>query len=374
MIKKEYKIEYFLIISFIFILYTNNFYSFEETLLFGGSDGRFYIQISKYAPYSGEGIDYIKGERFFFPYLIGIFSNIFNLDNFITYQVLSVILCIVFIYLLNQIFKNLEISENIRFISFCIVLFNPYLLRFFISIPTLLLDVIFLISTQLVILSFLKKKKYLFILGLIISVLSRQNGLFIVVSLLLTKLIFKKNSIFTYKDLFVYFVIYLIFFTINTIYANFAFSGNAEIVYKETIFGIFNLNYDFKEFVKYLLFPFLNFGPILFFFIISFLSFKNRDLGGNLLIYLLIFTVLIFGIAFLGGPNVTGKNLTRLSNFAYISLLTSIILIFFKNNLNDFRLTFLNKLIFLFICVIWSFHPTFSKIDIFYPLKTFINF
>ena len=102
------------------------------------------------------------------------------------------ILCIVFIYLLNQIFKNLEISENIRFISFFIVLFNPYLLRFFISIPTLLLDVIFLISTQLVILSFLKKKKYLFILFLIISVLSRQNGLFIVVSLLLTKLIFKK--------------------------------------------------------------------------------------------------------------------------------------------------------------------------------------
>ena len=73
MIKKEYKIEYFLIISFIFILYTNNFYSFEETLLFGGSDGRFYIQISKYAPYSAEDIDYIKGERFFFPYLIGIF-------------------------------------------------------------------------------------------------------------------------------------------------------------------------------------------------------------------------------------------------------------------------------------------------------------
>ena len=62
--KKEYKIEYFLIISFIFILYTNNFYSFEETLLFGGSDGRFYIQISKYAPYSGEGIDYIKVKIF----------------------------------------------------------------------------------------------------------------------------------------------------------------------------------------------------------------------------------------------------------------------------------------------------------------------
>lgn len=158
MIKKEYKVFYFIIISFLFILFTNNFYSFEETLLYGGSDGYFYIQISKYAPHIGENIDYIKGERFFFPYLLGIFSVIFDIEYFITYQIFSVFLCIVFIFLLNQILDDLKISENIKFISFCLILFNPYLLRFFLSIPTLLLDLIFLISTQIIILSFLKKK------------------------------------------------------------------------------------------------------------------------------------------------------------------------------------------------------------------------
>ena len=169
MIKKKYNTEIFFIFTFAIILLSNNFFSFEETLKFGGSDGNYYMMISKFAPNFGENIEYIKGERFFFPFILGIISNFIGLDIFYTYQIFSIFLCLIFIYLLSVILKSLDISENIKFISFSLVIFNPYLIRYFIAIPTLLIDLVFLISIELVILSFLNKKRFLFILDLLLQ-------------------------------------------------------------------------------------------------------------------------------------------------------------------------------------------------------------
>lgn len=47
------------------VIVTNSYFSYENSLIFGGSDGRYYILISKYSPNFGINIEYIKGERFF---------------------------------------------------------------------------------------------------------------------------------------------------------------------------------------------------------------------------------------------------------------------------------------------------------------------
>lgn len=375
LIKKKYNTEIFFIFTFAIILLSNNFFSFEETLKFGGSDGNYYMMISKFAPNFGENIEYIKGERFFFPFILGIVSNFIGLDIFYTYQIFSIFLCLIFIYLLSVILKSLDISENIKFISFSLVIFNPYLIRYFIAIPTLLIDLVFLISIELVILSFLNKKRFLFILGFIIAMLSRQNGLFILFSLFVSKFLFKEKSFFRFKDLILYTVIFFSIYLINTYYAEKS-QGNTESfenLYHTTLFGIFYFDYTFKKFVEYFFFPFLSFGPIILFFFISSYSFKITNLNNELLIYLLILATLIIGIAFVGGPNTTGRNLIRLSNFAYLNLLVSINIIFFKDNFNNFKINNLDKFIILLIFYLWSFHPTFSKIKFFSFLKTFIT-
>ena len=64
---KNYNKNLFLTLFFILIVFaTNNYFDYEDSLIFGGSDGQFYILISKYSPDFGINIEYIKGERFFF--------------------------------------------------------------------------------------------------------------------------------------------------------------------------------------------------------------------------------------------------------------------------------------------------------------------
>ena len=56
----------------------NSLYDLETTLIFGGKDGIDYFKISESAPQIATNIQYIKSERFLFPYLIGLFSNYFK--------------------------------------------------------------------------------------------------------------------------------------------------------------------------------------------------------------------------------------------------------------------------------------------------------
>ena len=375
MIIKKYNIEIFFLLVFILILLSNSFFSFEETLKYGGSDGNYYMMISKFAPYFGENIEYIKGERFFFPYIIGIFSKLTGVEYFYAFQILSILLCLVFIYNLNKILILCNVSDNIKLISFCLVLFNPYLLRYFIAIPTLLIDLIFLISIEFIILSFLSKKKFLFILGLIFATLSRQNGLFILLSVFISKFYFKEKSFFTLKDLIKYVFIFILIFFLNTFYAEKS-QGNTqsiESLYLTTIFGIFYFDYSLKNFLEYIIFPLLSFGPIILFFLISFCYFKFSKINDELIIYLLILALLLIGIAFVGGPNTTGRNLIRLSNFAYLNLLIIINIVYFKNKINDFKISKFSAGIILLLSSLWSLHPTFSKIKVFSFLTKFIN-
>ena len=65
-----------------------------------------------------------------------------------------------------------------------LIIFNPYILRFFFAVPTILLDLFFLISIEILILGFLLNRKIYIFFGLALSVICRQNGLFVLLCLL----------------------------------------------------------------------------------------------------------------------------------------------------------------------------------------------
>ena len=79
----------YLSIILIFIFFSNSYFNFDESLIFGGADGKSYFDISKHAPYlSKEAIQPIHAERFFFSYLIGIFSKIFFIEIYILNRII----------------------------------------------------------------------------------------------------------------------------------------------------------------------------------------------------------------------------------------------------------------------------------------------
>ena len=104
MISEKIKISYlFFVIVLIFILSTNSYFDYNQSLIFGGADGISYYEISKNSPFiSNTPLKPIHTERFVFPYIIGIISNVFSLDIFYLYRLLDVILIKIRIKLLQQ--------------------------------------------------------------------------------------------------------------------------------------------------------------------------------------------------------------------------------------------------------------------------------
>ena len=373
--KKYTKDLIFIICSIFVVLATNNYFDYENSLIFGGRDGEYYLSISEYSPKFGSYIEYIKGERFIIPYLIGIISNITQIEIYLLYQILSILLSTILVLLFRNILILLKVDNISLYISLLLVIFNPYLIRYYIAVPTLVVDLAFIISLEIIVLGFMLSKNKLFYIGLILSIMCRQNAIMILFAFFLIKFFYKRKSIISNKDLIILFFSFLIIFLLNTFYAINS-TGNikeVESLYTTTLFGILIIDYSFLDLIKYLLFPLLGFGPLIIYFFLS-IYFKKFKLNhSEFLLYLIIVSILLIGIAFISGPNTTGKNLIRLSNFAYLYIIiitnyifqTKKILIKNSKKILIFSTTFL---------LLWSFHPTYSKVKIWKFLDNYLNF
>ena len=374
MVKKFFNINYLILFSLLYIFLSSEYFALHESVFNGGSDGRYYYLISKYFPNFGENIEYIKGERFLIPYLIGFISKSLNIDTFLTYRIIVFFNIFLFIYLTKIIFDELKINYQLQAIYLILVIFNPYLFRFFISIPILNLDFFFLISLQIIILGIIKKKINYIYIGLFLSIACRQNGILILISLIICKFIFKKKSILSFKNLTVCTIITITMILINNYYSlnSSDLKGDAERLYLLTIFGIFmRTNFNTVDYVKFILFPLLSYGPIILLIIYQFFKLKLKFEFNELNIFLLSTTLFLVGIAFIGGPGVTGKNLLRLSNYCYFNIIILSHLMF------DHKLSKIYKNFHLFLILIfsifWSMHPSFSKFNIFSDLRVIFN-
>jgi hypothetical protein len=306
------------------------------------------------------------------PYLIGLFSKSTGLDLFLTYKILSVVAFLYLIILFIRILKKINLSENTIILSTSLIVFNPYLFRYFLSIPTMIGDLVFMIASLLILEGLLKKEKPKVFYGFIISLIARQNGIIFLISFFASKLLFKDKSFFKLKDVIFFLIIAISIYSINTFYAINAapVDQKGSVFYKTILTGTLGFNYTFKEFILFLTYPFLSFGPIL-----ALLIYKKINLKEKIdmeLIFILILSFLgIVGVAFIAGPTVAGKNFIRLSNFILPSLIILINLVFIE------RMNLINKKYYLFFITIffifWSFHPTFSKINIFAPLRNLLN-
>ena len=209
---------------------------------------------------------------------------------------------------------------------------------------------------------------------MIIAALSRQNSIIILIVFFIIKFIYKNKSIIKYKDLILLSICYITIFLINTYYAiNSAGNLNEiEKLYSTTLFGILIFDYNLIDLFRYLYFPILGFGPlIIFIFILLYL--KKFSLNkSEFIIFCLITSILLIGIAFVGGPTTTGKNLIRLSNFSYIYLMI-IINAFFQETKNNRSLLEICS-IFSLLLFFWSLHPTFSKIKFWKFISDYVNF
>lgn len=352
----------FWILISLFILSTNEYFSIEDVYLNGGADGKDYFSISKDAPRFSDNLAGHKSWRFLFPYLIGLFSKSLGFDIFITYQILIIIIIFNFIYQLNKnFFDTTSFFEKFIFIA-CII-FNPYFFRYFVSLPLLINDVIFIYGTIFII-KFLNKKKFKHLLiSLLIICFARQESIFFVSTMIICKLIYRKKSIFSNKHLFISIFITFLIFLINTYYSinssrlsglGYSDGGRIALLY-------FNYSlYDFIVFVGYSLFSLSLIIVVIFFNLGKIIKNIKSNFKNEKIIFIFILILLIMAPAIIAGPDISGKNILRLSNLPIV-LITYLTCLFIKNQ----KFSKFFKFIFFSMIIIYLQHPKYSISHVF---------
>lgn len=366
---------YFLII-YTFLLLTNNHFSFEDSLKFGGADGFSYMSISKDSPLiTTKEIMSIHSERFFFPYIIGLFSKFLKIDFFFSYKIFVLIILIIINIFLIKILKylNLDLQTILVFLTF--INLNPYLTRFYIAVPTIINDLIFIAGILIIFEKIITKNKnnFFIFIGYTFTFASRQTSIGLILAYLVSLFVREKKLIST-KYLIIGLLTFIFFLILNIYYSSHTIENTSSrydlYTPKMRIFGFFFQNVPLKDKLFFLLLPLLSFGPLFLYFIFTRkLSIPlKKIINSKLLIFLLSFISLVILQPILSGVEVTGRNIIRLTSLAYIPLLIFLIMIT-KAKKNYITRSKNLYLLILIILIFHSFHPTFSVIKIFDILR-----
>ena len=357
---------YFFLISFLSI--TNNYFTFENSLIFGGGDGQSYMAISESFPKITDGkIQPIHSERFFFYYIFGFISKITNIEIYNIYRLFVFLIIGLINILLILIFKkkNLEISLILIFLT--LINLNPYISRFYIAVPTIVNDLIFIFGITLLIYSLENNRHIFLILSVVVLFFSRQTSIAIIIALILSKLIYKQNFIITVRTILITISLFFIIYLINFYYSSHTFDVEnfrwEQYSIETRLFGFLKEDTSLKQKFIFLLLPLLSYIPLVAFFIIffKFKNLKNVFCNNSNIFFYSVIATLILAQPVLSGVYITGKNIIRLTTLSYILIL----FILFNLMVRD-KVIKLSSLI-LFYCFIigWSLHPTFSKIQLF---------
>lgn len=371
----KYYFFYFLLI-YIFLIFTNSHFSFEDSLNLGGADGFSYMSISKEAPsITLEKLMSIHAERFFFPYTIGLLSKFLNFDFYITYKIFVFTMLIIINLFTIKILRYLNLNLQSILIFLTLINLNPYITRFYIAIPTIINDLIFVAGILIIFEKMItkNKNKFFIFVGFIFTFASRQTSFGLILAYL-ASIFVKGKKLFLSKYEISGLLIFVFFLILNIYYSSHVIEDNS-VRYdlyspKMRILGFFIQNASLKDKIIFLLLPILSFGPLIFYFIIT-RKFKfslKKIIQSKLLVFLFSFVILAILQPILSGVEVTGRNILRLTSLMYIPLL--IILVMTTKERKNYLINkkYFSLLIFI-IAIFHSFHPTFSVIQIFHNLR-----
>ena len=350
------KSDNYYLFSFILILLlflTTNHYSYDQILELNQLDSKSYYLISKNSPkliYAQE-IPHHHYQRFFLPYIFGIISKIANFEIITVYKIFTLITLILITIVHKILFKKINQNFETSITLLSIIIFSPYLSRYVMSIPFMIVDLVFVLIGYLIILSFLSKSKWMIFL-LQFSLIFRLSGIAYIFAYLVNLIFDIKKNTFRF--------IFLILITLLTIcildFFSKKYSGSEfNNLHYLGLIKEFNIDKLFNTLV-FTLKPILCFVPIIFLTLFSKLN-KNMLISKKTIFYLII-AVLLIGQPILGGELVTGNNIFRLSSLALPFMIVYFSII--SKTINVFKEYYL---ILIFINFLFSLHPRYSIIS-----------
>lgn len=322
---------FYLVAIFFFLIITNSEYSFEDDITdVAAGDTYSYKSISENAPgFPTSDMTYQHAQRFIIPYLLGNISHIFEIKIYNVYRYANLVLIGGILILVFAIFQTLRFSNEAYYVGLSLIVFNPYIFRLHLAFPGLVTDIGFMFGLSLICFSLLRTKIKGLLLGSFVMIISRQTGLLALPGILgwlyfsdLWKcVILKKKALIVIGLLCINIFVYLL-----QIHVAEGFSKESHnIEYVTGILDWFLNHFNIQE-----LFVFLIQGSIPYLMIVALVVGFGKMIAWKSINYKQIWLWLIFPLficaqPYLGGPGMTGGNVTRLEAISFIPLIVGII-------------------------------------------------
>ena len=362
-----------LLLLVIFLLLTNTYYG-EDQINPSATSSYYYLNIANSFPagmsMKDSTLTYIHGERFLISYFVGFIGRLMDISNFHIFKIFTYFTILILIILNYKIIKIIIPHENKSLLYLSLFLLNPYIIRFFLSNPIMINDIVFITSISLLFLSFLDRNNILFYTALLLAIISRQTSILIILALIVSLILPYKNEFINLKKVFFSFLLLIINYFVSQQYLEIS---NINKFYSLEFFGLINYfqnDFEFSKFFTFLFLPILSFGPLFLIMILQKLKNEIFIKINEKNIFFIILLILFASQPILYGPLITGKNIIRLTTFGYTPIIFLICLSI--KNLNN--LSKKTSIIFIIIMIFWSLHPTFSKIKIFELFGKFLNY
>lgn len=364
--KKLYS--FYILWLLLFLLLSNQHYSYDEIISINQTDSHSYMAIAVSAPdYSSEVLPYHKAQRFFLPYLIGIVSKLSDINILYTFKIFNIITILLIIFLHCKIINKLKLSLTSSIIFISVLILNPYLFRYSIAVPTMINDLVFILSIYLFLYTLIINKSAS-IISVFLSLISRQNGIFIFLANIIYNFFNLKFKYFKSLNFFYTIIIFIFIFILANNYAEKVSTSNFNFKHAYGIFEWILNSWNFLTFIKWITLPFYSYLPLLTIFAFFFKIKKyDKNYFKNYMILFFIFFSII-GVSILPGPEITGRNIIRLTSLAFP------ILIVFLACYGEQKKIFLkiNLLTIIIFLHIWSLHPRYSNIPLFEVMRSYL--
>jgi len=270
-------------------------------------------------------VDYRHAQRFWLPWTIGAVAKYTHVPLVLAFRTTDFLLFVAVVWTFSRILQTLQVSSDWQTVLLAGAIFDPYHGRYYLAVPFMVTDLLFLLGFAVTILGFVRKNFTIVAVGLTVAATGRQTALAVIGGLWILL-----GSRWRSKDVRSSDVIKLLAASMSAVaiywlggaFAQATGAANENIV---TVTGHYEWLFSDDPHKV---------GTIL--------EFCLRGLPGLgpalvLIIPLLVITPLkprmeLGSIAFLslsiciqpllGGPAVTSNNISRLTSFAHIGLLT----------------------------------------------------
>ena len=349
--KSESKIYYlYIVISLIFIVLTTNYLTlFDIIHVANQTDVISYVEISKNAPLLPNESDIILqhvAQRFLIHYIVGSIAYFLNIDIFLTYKFATILNIFFYIFLINLLIKNLNLSLKVSILFFSILFLNPYIIRYHLFNPAQAHDILFFCLGLVFSLTIINKNYFINLITVIIAAYLRQTSIALLIGSGLLLLINRKIKLF-FILMSLFCLSFFLIITIGGQISNNKFPINLA-------YGL--IFYDFSQFeklIRFLLLGIMPFAPLM----IVFFGKFNKNIKISSALTLIFVCLMMIGQPILAGPDGSVNNVGRIANLCYPILAC---LCFYVFNFEKFVSR--NYLFYTFISALffWSLHPTFS--------------